>query len=168
MPPSQSSRVGREEVPTWERARDWKEIRAGGSLIGLEQLCSCYFACSNLPSLQTPAILCVVTDLGGEFHARSPGFHWDPFCPRQGRAWACTSSEPGKAEVLRSSPRPGGSTKCRSRAGERESRRLCARGWRQSAVRGPRAPRSASPSELLHGAFLPGRSFGSFFVFNVP
>ena len=32
-PPSQSSRVLREEIPTWERRGCWKEIRAGGRLL---------------------------------------------------------------------------------------------------------------------------------------
>lgn len=32
-PPSQSSRVLREEIPTWERRRDWKTIRAWGRLL---------------------------------------------------------------------------------------------------------------------------------------
>lgn len=32
-PPSQSSRLLREEIPTWERRGCWKEIRAGGRLL---------------------------------------------------------------------------------------------------------------------------------------
>lgn len=91
------------------------EREAGSS--GFKQLCSCYFVCPDLLCLQTRAIPHVARDLGGRSRARSPGFRGDPFCLRQCRAWACTSSELGPAEARRSSLRPGRSTKCPTRAG---------------------------------------------------
>lgn len=134
------------------------EQEAGSS--GFEQLCSCYFVYSNLLCLQTRAILRVAWDLGGRFHARSPGFCGDPFCLRQCRAWACTSSELGPAEARRSSLRPGRSTKCRPGLESRESRRE--RAPRAAAERRPPAPRSATASKLLPGAL---QKPGCLFVF---
>lgn len=133
---------------------DRQALRAGGWLPGAGtalQLRFCVFQ-PPLPASPGHAARCVGPRRPTP--RPKPGFRWGPLCPRQCRAWACASREPGPAEARRSSLRPGRSTK-RPTPGWR-AEEAGERAPRAAAERGPPAPGGATPSELRRGASLPG------------
>lgn len=140
------------------------EQEAGSS--GLEQFCSCYFACSNLISLQ-PGHSTPCARPRRPIQRRKPRIYLGPIRPsRVPQAWACSSSEPGAAEAQRNSPRPGRSSKMpvSGRRAEKPGRtRRRSRRWGAGCRRpGARLP----PHDPAAAALLPfPLGYFSFFFF---